>query len=252
MIKNMLLASVALATAPLLLAVSATPAAAQSKLGIAVVNVDAAIGQSAAAQTATQQMQVTYKAAIDSVNARQTALQTELKQKQDALQAAVTAAGAKPTPAQQTKLQGDYDALQRRAQEAQAELQQLQQPLQLARSYVVEQIAAKLEDALKNVMTKNKVDLLLKGSRRRGVPAERRSHGLAGHRAQHAGAHGRHRAAAGLASGRRGRCGRRSGSGCSGSRRPRARRGSAGSGPARASGDDGPLIAHGGRSGNGG
>ncbi len=160
--KKTLLASVALATAPLLLAVAATPASAQSKLGIAVVNVDAAIGQSAAAQTATQQMQVTYKGTIDSVNARQTALQTELKQKQDALQAAVTAAGAKPTPAQQTKLQSDYDALQRRAQEAQAELQQLQQPLQLARAYVVEQIAAKLEDALKNVMTKNKVDLLLK------------------------------------------------------------------------------------------
>ena len=160
--KKILLASVALATAPLLLAVSATPAAAQSKSGIAVVNVDAAIGQSAAAQTATQQMQVTYKGAIDSVNARQTALQTELKQKQDALQAAVTAAGAKPTPAQQTKLQGDYDALQRRAQEAQAELEQLQQPLQLARSYVVQQIGAKLEDALKSVMTKNKVDLLLK------------------------------------------------------------------------------------------
>jgi Skp family chaperone for outer membrane proteins len=160
--KKTLLASVALATAPLFLAAAATPASAQSKLGIGVINVDAAIASSAAAQTAGQQMQVTYKAAIDSVNTRQAALQTELKQKQDALEAAAKAAGAKPTPAQQTALQTQYTALQQRAQEAQAELQSLQQPIALARSYVVEQISAKLEDGLKNVMTKNKVDLLLK------------------------------------------------------------------------------------------
>jgi Skp family chaperone for outer membrane proteins len=160
--KKTLLASVALATAPLFIAGAAAPAAAQSKAGIGVVNVDAAIANSAAAQTASQQMQVTYKAAIDSVNARQAALQTELKQKQDALEAAAKAAGAKPTPAQQTALQTQYTALQQRAQEAQAELQTLQQPIALARSYVVEQISAKLEDGLKNVMTKNKVDLLLK------------------------------------------------------------------------------------------
>lgn len=160
--KNTLLASVALAAAPLALAVSATPAVAQSKLGIAVVNVDAAIGQSAAAQTATQQMQVTYKANIDDINNRQTALQTELKQKQDAFEAAARAAGAKPTPAQTTALQTQYDALRRRAQEAENELQQLQVPIQRARAYVIEQIAAKLEDGFKNVMTKNKVDLLLK------------------------------------------------------------------------------------------
>jgi Skp family chaperone for outer membrane proteins len=160
--KNALLASVALATAPLVLVAAATPAAAQSKLGIAVVNVDAAIGNSAAAQTASQQMQVTYKASIDSLNARTTALQTELKQKQDALQAALKAAGAKPTPAQQQALQAQYEAYQKRGQEAQAELQQLEQPIALARSYVIEQISAKLEAGLKSVMTKNKVDLLLK------------------------------------------------------------------------------------------
>jgi Skp family chaperone for outer membrane proteins len=160
--KNALLASVALATAPLVLVAAATPAAAQSKLGIAVVNVDAAIGNSAAAQTASQQMQVTYKASIDSLNTRTTALQTELKQKQDALQAALKAAGAKPTPAQQQALQAQYEAYQKRGQEAQAELQQLEQPIALARSYVIEQISAKLEAGLKSVMTKNKVDLLLK------------------------------------------------------------------------------------------
>lgn len=160
--RKTLLASVALVAAPLALAVTAAPASAQSKLGIAIVNVDAAIGNSAAAKTASQQMQVTYKSALDTLSTRQTALQTELKQKQDALEAAVKAAGAKPTPAQQQALQTQYDALQKRAQEAQNELQTLNQPVQLAKQYVVEQIGAKLDDALKNVMTKNKVDVLLK------------------------------------------------------------------------------------------
>jgi len=160
--KNMLLASVALASAPLALAVAATPASAQSKLGIAVVNVDAAINGSAAAQTATQQMAVTYKGAIDSLNTRRTALQAEIKSKEDALQAAAKAAGPKPTPVQTQALQTQYDALQKRGQEAQAELQQLNQPIQLAKQYVLEQIGAKLDDALKAVLTKNKVDLLIK------------------------------------------------------------------------------------------
>ena len=160
--RNSILSSVALATVSVgALAVSA-PAAAQVKQAIAVVNVEQAIGQSAAAQTAGQQMQVTYKANIDQVNARQTALQTELKQKQDALQAAVTAAGQNPPPAKQTELQTQYAALQKRAQEAQAELQQLGQPLELARAYALEQIGAKLDEAMRSVMTKNKIDLLLK------------------------------------------------------------------------------------------
>lgn len=160
--RNSILSAVALATVSAgALAVSA-PAAAQVKQAIAVVNVEQAIGQSAAAQTAGQQMQVTYKANIDQVNARQTALQTELKQKQDALQAAVTAAGQNPPPAKQTELQTQYAALQKRAQEAQAELQQLGQPLELARAYALEQIGAKLDEAMRSVMTKNKIDLLLK------------------------------------------------------------------------------------------
>ncbi len=160
--KKILLATVAMATAPIVFAAASAPASAQSKLAIAVVNVDAAIGSSAAAQTASQQMQVTYKTSIDSFNARQTALQAQIKAKQDALQAAATAAGAKPTPVQQAALQKQYDELQKSAQDAQNELNALRQPTELAKAYVIEQIGAKLEEALKNVMTKNKVDLLLK------------------------------------------------------------------------------------------
>ncbi len=159
--RNSVLFAVAAASASVV-AMSATPAVAQVKQAIAVVNVEQAVGQSAAAQTASQQMQVTYKANIDQLNTRQSALQAELKQKQEALQAAAAAAGQKPTPAQQTQLQTQYEALQRRAQEAQAELTQIRQPIDLARAYVLEQIGGKLDDAMRSVMTKNKIDLLLK------------------------------------------------------------------------------------------
>ena len=139
------------------LSMTAIPAAAQSKLGIAVVNVDQAVGTSSAATTARSQMQVTYKATIDSLNTRKTALEAELKTKGEALQAAVKAAAGKPSPALQTQ----YEALQKRQQEAQVEMQRLGQPLALANAYVEEQITAKLGDALKNAMKKANVDLVI-------------------------------------------------------------------------------------------
>jgi Skp family chaperone for outer membrane proteins len=139
------------------IAISTVPAAAQSKLGVGVVDLQRAVGTSNAYTTARGQMQTTYKAAIDSFNARKAALDTELKTKSDALQAAAKAAGGKPTPALQTQ----YQQLQERNQEAQQELQRLGQPIALANAYVEEQITAKLGDALKSAMTKAKVDLLL-------------------------------------------------------------------------------------------
>lgn len=139
------------------LGLTAMPAAAQSKLGIAVADMNEAINKCNAAQTARSQMQTTYKATIDSFNARKTAIDAELKQKADALQAGLKAAGGKSTPALQTQ----YEGIQQRQQEAQAELQRLGQPLALANAYVEEQIGAKLNDALKSAMNKAKVDLVL-------------------------------------------------------------------------------------------
>lgn len=160
--RNSIFSAVALATASAVALGVSAPVSAQVKQAIAVVNIDQAIGQSSAATTASQQMQVTYKASIDQLNTRRTALQTEIQQKQTALQTAAQAAGQNPPAATQTNLQTQYNELQRRAQEAQAELQQLEQPLQLARAYVLEQIGAKLPEAMRNVMTKNKIDLLVK------------------------------------------------------------------------------------------
>lgn len=139
-------------------ALTVAPAMAQSKSGIAVANLERAVGSSNAYTTARTQMQTTYKPQIDSFNTRKTALDAELKQKTEALQTAVNAAGGKSTPALQTQ----YEALQKRSQEAQAELQRLGQPIALANAYVEEQILAKLEPALKAAMAKTKTDLVLK------------------------------------------------------------------------------------------
>lgn len=160
--RNSILSAVAMATVSAAALSVSAPAAAQVKQAIAVVSVDRAVAQSAAAQTAGQQMQTTYKAQIDQINARQTALQAELKQKQDALQAAATAAGQNPPAAKQQELQTQLVALQRRAQEAEAELRQIGAPIDNARAYALEQIGTKMSEALRNVMTKNKIDLLLK------------------------------------------------------------------------------------------
>lgn len=139
------------------MALSSVPAAAQSKMGIAVADLQRAVGTSAAYTTARSQMQTTYKPQIDAFNARKTAIDTDLKSKGDALQAALKAAGNKPTPAIETQ----YQAFQQSQQSAQAELQNLGQPIALANAYVEEQITAKLSDALKTAMTKAKVDLVL-------------------------------------------------------------------------------------------
>jgi len=160
--RSTIFSAVAMATASAVALGVSAPATAQVRQAIAVVDIDQAIGQSSAAQTAGQQMQTTYKANIDQLNSRRTALQTDIQQKQTALQSAAQAAGENPPAATQTNLQNQYNELQRAAQEAQAELQRLEQPLQLSRAYVLEQIGAKLAEAMRSVMTKHKIDLLVK------------------------------------------------------------------------------------------
>jgi Skp family chaperone for outer membrane proteins len=125
--------------------------------GMGVVDVDTAVAKSSAYTTAMSQMKVTYKANIDSVTAKKTSLESELKTKGEALDAALKAAGGKPTPA----LQSQYQAFQQRGQQAQQELQTAGQPLAIANAYVEAQISAKIGDALKAAMTKNGLKLLL-------------------------------------------------------------------------------------------
>ena len=148
----------ALVLAPMTaMALTSVPAAAQSKTGIAVVDLQRAVATSSAYSTARTQIQTTYTAQIDNFTARKNAIDADLKAKGTALETAMKAAGGKPTPAIQTQ----YEAYQKAGQDGQAELQRLGQPIALANAYVEEQISAKLSDALKAAMTQAKVDLIL-------------------------------------------------------------------------------------------
>jgi Skp family chaperone for outer membrane proteins len=140
------------------IALTAVPAIAQTKSGIAVVDLEEAVAKSAAFTTAMTQMQTTYKPQLDQINTRRTAIETDLKAKNDALQAAYKAAGNKPTPAIETQ----YQQLQTAQQSGQAELQRLSQPVALARAYVEEQVVSKLDDALKAATAKTKAEIVLK------------------------------------------------------------------------------------------
>lgn len=151
--------TLALGMAPLAAAaVIASPAQAQSKLGIAVANVDQAVAESNAYTTARTQMETTYKAQIGQFNTRKAAIEGDLKTKRDALEAGLKANGGKPSPA----LQAQYEALQKSTQDAQAELQRIGGPIAIAQQYIEEQIGAKVSDALKAAMSAAKVDLVLK------------------------------------------------------------------------------------------
>ena len=155
---KMIFKAAAIALAPVsVIALSTAPAVAQSKQGIAVVDIQRAVATSNAYTTARGQIQTTYKAQIDSFTARKNAIDADLKAKATALETAAKAAGGKSTPA----LQAQYEAYQKAGQDGQAELQRLGQPIGLANAYVEEQISAKLSDALKTAMSKAKVDLVL-------------------------------------------------------------------------------------------
>lgn len=133
----------------------ATNAFAQAK-SIAVVDQERAIGESNAFKTAMTQVQTTYKAQIDQLNARRTALQTEIQPLVTAYESA-----AKAPNATEASVRPSATALQTKNNAANQELQRLSQPIELSRAYVVEQIARQLNPALKSTMTARKVDLLL-------------------------------------------------------------------------------------------
>jgi Skp family chaperone for outer membrane proteins len=150
MIKT-LAAGLALSTA-----IVAVPAAAQVN-AIGVANLDAAVQRSTAWTTAMTQMQTTYKATIDQLNARETAIRNELQPLATKLQN-----DAKAPNANQQALQQQYNTIQQRQTAAQQELAKIGQPVARARAYVEEQIVGKLDDALRAAMTKKNVSLVVR------------------------------------------------------------------------------------------
>lgn len=123
--------------------------------GVGIANVEAIVANSNAYRTAAQQRPTSYKAVYDQAQARATAIDTELKPLIDRFNA--DRAAKKP----EAQLQAQYAAIQQRQQAAQEEIQRLLMPVSLSEAYVVEQIEEKLNQAIRNAMTKGKITLLL-------------------------------------------------------------------------------------------
>ncbi|ATE65279.1 OmpH family outer membrane protein [Rhizorhabdus dicambivorans] len=134
----------------------AAAATAAAPAGIAVVDLDAAIGNSAAAQSAATQIQTTYKAQITAAQTRQTALQGELAALRTELET------LQKNPAQKAQFDAKVAIFQQKTQAAQAELQRLALPFARPQAYVREQIEAKAEQALKAAMTAKRIAIVLR------------------------------------------------------------------------------------------
>ena len=154
---KMMLKAVALAaTAITASAVATTPAFAQARLAVATADVDAAVQQSAAFTAAVPLIQTTYAAQIQARATRATALQTELQ----GLGAVAQGEQAR-SPQNAAALTAAINAYQTRQAAAQQELQTLSAPIDLAVTYVREQITLKLSDAVRAATTARRVDVLL-------------------------------------------------------------------------------------------
>ena len=134
------------------------PAAAQAVKGIAVANPTAIVALSNAFKVAEAQRPVTYKAQIDQANARKAQIEAQLRPMATKLQADAQAPTA---AANQAALQQQYAQIQQIEQSGQNEINQILQPVALSRAYVVEQVGDKLEQATKQAMAKQKIDILL-------------------------------------------------------------------------------------------
>ncbi len=153
LVSAALFAGLSLVAAPAVFAQTAGGVVAN---GVAVANRDFIVGSSNAFKNGMVQMQTTYKAQFDQVKARRAAIRAQIKPLADKFIADRKA----PNPVTAT-LQAEYAQIQQIQQQGQQELEQLIEPVNLAKQYVLEQILAKLDDATQAAMTKRKVTLVL-------------------------------------------------------------------------------------------
>lgn len=151
MFKKLLLAAALVAPAT----IGATAASAQVN-GVAIADPQAAVANSKAWTAARTQIETTYKTQLDQAEARRQAIAKELQPLYTALQTASRAPGAT-----EASLRPQAQALQTREQTANAELQRLTAPAQRAQAYAVEQIQAKLSDAVQAAVRARNVSLLV-------------------------------------------------------------------------------------------
>jgi len=147
--------------AGLLLGASAQPVFAQAApattiiQGIAVANLEAVVANSNAFRTAQQQRPTTYKAQLDAAEARRKAIAGQIQPMIDKFNKDRAANVAQASLAQQAQ------AIQSIQESGQQELQRMLEPVALSEAYVSEQLEDKLDQAVKNAMTKKKVSILL-------------------------------------------------------------------------------------------
>ena len=150
-LKKLLLAAALVAPASL----AATAATAQVS-GIAVADGRAAVTNSTAYTGARSQIETTYKTQLDQAQARGAAIEAELRPQVAAFQAAQSAPNANAAA-----LQTQYNALQARQQAGQQEIARIAAPAQRAETYALEQIQAKLPEAVQNVVKAKNVSMLV-------------------------------------------------------------------------------------------
>lgn len=124
--------------------------------GIAIANLEAVVANADANRVATQQRPVTYKPQIDNYQARGRALQAQIQPLVDKFNRDAAAPGAN-----RALLQQQGATIQKMQEDAQRELNGIMRPVVYSEAYVTEQIEEKLDQAIKNAMTKKKVTLLL-------------------------------------------------------------------------------------------
>ncbi len=124
--------------------------------GIAIANLEAVVGNADANRVAQQQRPVTYKAQIDSYQARGQALQAQIQPLVDKFNRDQAAPGAN-----QAALQAQAASIQQMQQNAQNELNNIIKPVAYSEAYVTEQIEEKLDQAVKAAMGKRSISLLL-------------------------------------------------------------------------------------------
>lgn len=124
---------------------------------VVVADTDGAIQASNAYQVAMQQMQATYAPQLQQLQTRRTALQTELQTLYTAVETEQNR-----TPQNRTALETAARNFQQRQQAAEQEIQQLGAPLELARSYVIEQITLQMNAAVNTARTARGANMVVR------------------------------------------------------------------------------------------
>ena len=154
-LKSVAAAGLLLATAQPVLA-QAQAAAGPLVAGIAVADLDNVVANSNAYRTAQQQRPTTYKPQLDQAETRRKAITAQLTPLVEKFNKDRQAAAPN-----QAALQTQAQQIQQIQQSGEQELRTILQPVGLSEAYVQEQIADKLDAAVKAAMAKKKISLLL-------------------------------------------------------------------------------------------